>query len=405
MMLLQQIYQTLFAHKLRAALAVIAVSWGILAVLVLVALGEGFYQVNVKSFAVLMSDTQLAMNGQTTQPWQGLPAGRSITFREETARKLVEHKEVDAVSVLYFKWDASVTDVTGRTIPGYVRGADQYYTELRNVRLQPGSRGINPSDMANHSRVAVIGWQLAKQANLQVGGELKINGVPFTVVGLTQQAEGGSAFGRREDNQVIIPSKTYLDLWYAKPSQLWVKPHQGVSGALLRKSLQHYFAKIEHFNPADPNAIWLPNFGEDAKFFDALLRGIQSFLGASGVMTLAVGALGVANIMFLSVTERTREIGVRLAIGARQRDILNHFIAEGCLLVGLGCLVGVLLAYGAVEGLLAIGLPGWLGKPEITTWSLWLTVGVTIILALLAAWFPARRAARLTPVIALSARG
>lgn len=404
MMLLQQIYQTLFAHKLRAFLAVIAVSWGVLAVLVLVALGEGFYKVNVKSFAVLMSDTQLAMDGNTSLPWQGLPAGRQITFREETARRLVEHREVDAVSVLYFKWDAAVTDMQGRKLPGYIRGADQDYVELRNVRLSQGSRGVNPSDMNNHTRVAVIGWQLAAQGGMSVGSQFKVNGVPFTVVGVTRQAEGGSAFGQREDSQVIIPSTTFLDLWQEKPKQLWVKPHPGVSGALLRKSLQHYFAKIEHFNPKDPNAIWLPNFGEDAKFFDALLRGIQAFLGASGIMTLAVGALGVANIMFLSVTERTREIGVRLALGAKQRDILNHFILEGCLLVAFGCGLGVTLAYLVVHSLNAWGVPPWLGVPEITSGSLWLTVSVTLVLALLAAWFPALRAAKLTPVIALSAR-
>ncbi|NAX40552.1 FtsX-like permease family protein, partial [Vibrio sp. V26_P1S5P106] len=136
-----------------------------------------------------------------------------------------------------------------------------------------------------------------------------------------------------------------------------------------------------------------------------LFRGIQLFLGASGMITLAVGALGVANIMFLSVTERTREIGVRLAVGATPSTILWQFILEGTLLVALGCTFGIGLSYLTIATLNQLDLPEWLGTPIITSASIIGSLLITTCLALCAAYFPARRAAHLTPVLALSARG
>jgi putative ABC transport system permease protein len=121
-------------------------------------------------------------------------------------------------------------------------------------------------------------------------------------------------------------------------------------------------------------------------------------------MTLAVGALGVANIMFLSVTERTREIGVRLAIGATPNNILVQFLLEGGILVAMGTVLGVGISYAVVELMNQIGLPEWLGSPIMTLDAIMMALFVTAILALLASFFPARRASNLTPVIALSAR-
>lgn len=403
MPMLQQIVQMLFAHRLRSLLAIIAIVWGIVSVLVLMALGEGFYQVNAKSFSLLMSDTQLAVPEMTSKPWQGLPARRQITLSEPEFRLLEKQSAIKAVSVLYRKWDASVTDISGHTLPGYVRGVDNHYVDMRKVKLEIGSRNISKSDLNNHNRIAIIGWQLAKQGNLTLGDKLKVNGIPFLVSGITQQSEGGVSMGQ-EDNQVIIPNTTFTDLWSDKPSQIMVTPAEGISGVILRQNLLSFFANQKHFDPTDKRAVWLPDFSQDAKFFTALLRGIQMFLGASGAMTLAVGALGVANIMFLSVTERTREIGVRLAIGATPNNILVQFLLEGGILVAMGTVLGVGISYAVVELMNQIGLPEWLGSPIMTLDAIMMALFVTVILALLASFFPARRASNLTPVIALSAR-
>ncbi len=170
------------------------------------------------------------------------------------------------------------------------------------------------------------------------------------------------------------------------------------------QNIVNFFAKQLHFDPSDKDAVELPDFSEGAAVISGILRGIQIFLGASGAMTMAVGALGVANIMFLSVTERTREIGVRLAIGATQKSILSQFILEGFILVAVGTALGLMFSYAVVSVLSSMALPEWIGLPVITPDSIAWSLLVTLILALMASYFPARRASRLTPVIALSAR-
>lgn len=129
----------------------------------------------------------------------------------------------------------------------------------------------------------------------------------------------------------------------------------------LREQLRQTFAKRLHFSPTDQEAVYLPDLGGGVKVITAILRGIQAFLATSGMMTMAVGILGVANMMFLAVTERTREIGVRLAIGATPQRIKQQFLLEGLMLVVLGALAGLLFAYLAVELLKHFGLPMWLG--------------------------------------------
>ncbi|WP_299020075.1 ABC transporter permease [uncultured Photobacterium sp.] len=401
--MLQQTLQTLMAHRLRSLLAVIAIVWGIVSVLVLVALGEGFYQVNTKSFAVLMSDTQSVYPEMTSKPWQGLPARRMVTITEAEMRQLEHQPAIKGLAVVYENWEATVTDTQGRSLPGYVRGVDGRFVTWRKFKLTKGSRNITPSDIKNHNRVVVVGWQLANIAGLSLGGQVKVNAVPFTVIGITEQSEGGFRMDN-DEQQVMMPSPTFTDLWQKNPSMLLVDPAEGISGVVLRKSLISFFAKQQHFDPTDSRAMYLPDFSQSAKFFTALFRGIQLFLGISGAMTLAVGALGVANIMFLSVTERTREIGIRLAIGATPTSILLQFITEGGLLVIAGTGIGLMLSCAIVTLMAVIGMPDWLGIPQITFDAVMMALSVTGVLALMAAYFPAKRASRLTPVIALNAR-
>ncbi|CED60823.1 Export ABC transporter permease protein [Moritella viscosa] len=401
--LLSQTIQTLLAHRLRSLLAVIAIVWGVISVLVLVALGEGFYQTNTKSFALLMSDTQMAFPGQTTKAWQGLPVRRNVSPSESDMREISRQSGVRDISVVYGKWDARVTDSRGRSLPGYVRGIDNQFFELQNQKLVKKSRKINRNDLDNHNRVAVVGWQLADIGNLNVGGTLNVNGIPFVVIGVTEKNESGISFNNAE-SQAMIPSSTFNDLWKSKPTMLLVSPANAISGVMLRKSLLSFFAKQQHFDPSDKDSIYMPDLGREAIFFKTLLRGIQLFLGASGAMTLAVGSLGVANIMFLSVTERTREIGVRLAIGATPNNILGQFLAEGVILVACGTVIGIISSYAIVALLNYIGMPEWLGFPMITLEAVWMSLGVITVLALFASYFPARRASNLIPVIALNAR-
>ncbi|AIW14503.1 ABC transporter permease [Vibrio tubiashii] len=400
--LLQQTWQTLLAHRLKSMLAIIAIAWGVISVVVLIALGEGFYRHQTQSLSFMVNKVQLAFPSSTSQPWNGLPARRQITIPQGKVDMLKQSGFAEQASSVYAKWDASVTNIKGQKLSSFVSGIDPSYFALVQRQLEPGSRNISPSDIANHSRVAVLGDQIAKMGNITIGEQVKVNGIPFLVIGVIKDEDVSLSFG--DSRKVFVPQTTYLDLWNAKPWMLLLTSTDGMDSASFRQSIVSFFAKQLHFDPNDKEAIKLLDFSEGGALITGIFRGIQIFLGSSGAMTMAVGALGVANIMFLSVTERTREIGVRLAIGATQKSILGQFILEGLILVAVGTGLGLTVSYAMVSLLSTMTLPDWLGSPVITPDSIAWSLLVTLVLALLASYFPARRASRLTPVIALSAR-
>ena len=400
--LLQQTWQTLMAHRMKSVLAIIAIAWGVISVVVLIALGEGFYRHQTQSFSFMINNVQVVFPSSTSKPWQGLPSRRQIDIPQEKVDMIKQSGFVQQASSVYAKWDANITNLKGQNLSSTVSGIDTSYIPLMQRKLQSGSRNLSPSDMDNHTRVAVLGDQIAQMGGIQIGDRLKVNGIPFLVIGITVGEDTGISFG--DSRTVFIPQTTYRDLWDAKPWMVLMKPRDGMDAPSFRQNIVNFFAKQLHFDPSDKDAVELPDFSEGAAVISGILRGIQIFLGASGAMTMAVGALGVANIMFLSVTERTREIGVRLAIGATQKSILSQFILEGLILVAVGTALGLMFSYAVVSVLSSMALPEWIGLPVITPDSIAWSLLVTLILALMASYFPARRASRLTPVIALSAR-
>ncbi|MCG9597984.1 ABC transporter permease [Vibrio sp. Isolate25] len=400
--LLQQTWQTLIAHRMKSMLAIIAIAWGVISVVVLIALGEGFYRHQSQSFSFMVNNVQVVFPSRTSTPWQGLPSRREIEIPQDKVEMIKQSGFVKEVASVYAKWDVSVTNIKGQNLARAVSGIDPAYFALAERKLQTGSRNISPSDIASHTRVAVLGDQIAKMGGIGIGEEVKVNGIPFLVIGVLSDEDTGISFG--DSRRVFIPQTTYRDLWNDKPWMLLMKPIDGMDSASFRESIVRFYAKQLHFDPSDKDAVRLPDFSEGAAVISGILRGIQIFLGASGAMTMAVGALGVANIMFLSVTERTREIGVRLAIGATQASILGQFIVEGLILVAVGTAIGLMISFALVALLSTVALPEWIGSPVITPDLIALSLLVTVVLALMASYFPARRASRLTPVLALSAR-
>ncbi|MBP2699597.1 ABC transporter permease [Photobacterium lucens] len=402
MTLLSQTIQTLLTHRLRSVLAITAIVWGIVSVLVLIALGEGFYRENQRSFSLLINNTQKVFFLSTSKPWQGYPARRKIIVTEGQLSLLSQLPQVERVSIYYSNYQAQVTDSKGYSLKGSIYGVDTGFLPLNNISLTLGSRNISPSDISNNTRVVVLGWRLAQRGNIQLDDNVNINGISFRVIGITKKSEGN---GYKEVQRLaLIPNSTFNDLWKSNPSEVLVEPANGIDSNTLRNAMQRFFAKKYQFDPSDKQAVRMPDYSRYGDFYNSLLRGIQLFLAASGAMTLAVGALGVANIMFLSVAERTREIGVRLAIGATPTNILTQFLVEGVVLVSVGTIIGLAISAIIIQVLHLFSLPEWLGQPVITATSIAATLIITVVLALLAAFFPARRAAHLTPVIALSAR-
>ncbi|MGF1697899.1 ABC transporter permease [Vibrio lamellibrachiae] len=400
--LLQQTWQTLVAHRVKSMLAIIAIAWGVISVVVLIALGEGFYRYQIQQLSFMAKNVQSAYPRSTSKPWQGMPSRRPIHIPQEKVDMITQSGFVEAAVSVYAKMDATVTNDKGQSLTNYVNGISPPHFSMTLQKLELGSRNFTPSDMANHTRVAVLGAHIAQVSEIHIGQKIKVNGIPFGVIGIIKDEDASSMY---IDGQIVfIPYTTYLDLWEDKPISLMLKPISGMAEPVFRQGIVTFYAKQLRFDPTDNEALNLPDWSERSALYESIFRGIQLFLGASGAMTMAVGALGVANIMFLSVTERTREIGVRLAIGATQKSILTQFILEGLFLVMVGTVFGLTIAYMTVDLLAFMALPNWLGSPVITPNSIVWSLLVTLVLALLASYFPARRASRLAPVVALSAR-
>ncbi|TFH92550.1 ABC transporter permease [Vibrio ouci] len=396
-----QTWQTLVAHRTKNMLATITIAWGIVSVLVLSALGEGFYMRQTLEMSFMNNNVQIAYPSSTSKAWHGLPSRRKIHVEQDHVEMIKQADFIEDASSVYIKRKADVT-IKGLHLTDTVFGTDSSYFSLAQHKLELGSRNFSPSDIANRARVVVLGNKIAKSRKINIGQTIRIQGIPFVVIGIIRAKFNSFEFG--DERNAIIPLTTYLDLWQGKPDKLLFKPIQGMNKTSLRRTLVHFYAKQFKFDPTDHVAIYFPDHSSFAQRYTQIFRVIHIFLFASGAMTLAIGVLGVANIMFLSVSERTREIGVRLAIGATPKSILNLFILEGLCLVTFGTVLGLMVTLMVVESLGSITLPSWLGYPVITPGSIFWSLILTLILALLASYFPAKRASRLTPVIALSSR-
>ena len=325
--LLLQTWVTIMAHRTKSILAVVAISWGMISVVTLMALGEGFYRKQSQSFAFMINDTQIIFPSRTSKPWQGMPTRREISLSQDNVDQLKHADFVADASAVYAKWDANVSSMMGQQLATGVGGVDSAYFPLMKRKLRLGSRNISPSDIKNHTRVAIIGDQLAQMGGLSVGDDVKVNGIPFRVIGILDDESSGISFG--DSRRVFIPQTTYRDLWNDKIWMILAKSSYDAETTYFRKNIIAFYAQRLHFDPMDRDALSFLDMSDSSDVIINILRGIQIFLAASGVMTMAVGALGVANILFLSVTERTREIGVRLAVGRPQTLFSVNLFLKG----------------------------------------------------------------------------
>jgi putative ABC transport system permease protein len=407
--LLQDFFGDLRTQKTRAFLTMFAVCWGTISVVLLLAFGEGLKRAVVAGTLGAGQNMFRVYGGETSRPFEGLPRGRRIRLAESDLELIRTVPGVDVVSPSYGRGGVRLESPSLRTT-AFMEGVYPAFEELRTMYPAAGGRFLNGHDELQKRRVAFLGESIARRlfpGESAVGQTLRIDGTPFTVVGVMQSKMQMSMNNGPDADRVIIPAAVFQSVYGARTvNHLLVRPRDPTQVEAVTAGVYEVLGRRHKFDPADRRALSIWDAIEEERMSRLISGGIQIFLGVVGALTLLVAGIGVANIMYVVVRERTREIGVKRALGARRRHIVSQFVFEALLIALLGGLIGLGIATAVVLGVDALPDTGnqamqFLANPKVS-WPIGLgTVGLLALIGLIAGVFPARRAAAMDPVEAL----
>jgi len=395
-------------NRKRIALTVLAIAWGTLSIVILLSFGEGMKRAFHRGKSGMGEGIGVLWPGATTRAYMGLPSGRSISFVDDDAELLgARIPEIAALSREYAR-RCSLT-VGQKTVNARTRGVDPDFGPMRNIIPQPGGRFIDVLDLAEKRRVVVLGDELAHDLfrdENPVGRTIQINQSTFLVVGVMQPKIMMGMYSGPDKTQASVPASTFRSMFSdAKIGNMVYKPASPELADQAKAQIYRVLGAKYHFDPEDTRALGVWDTREDQRIVNNIALGIQMFLGIIGTLTLFVGGMGVANIMYAAVKERTREIGVKMALGAKARQIMWPFVIEALLMTVLGGIIGTTVALLLMAGIAALPLKGeafdFLGRP---TFSPAIAAATTIVLGTigtLAGYFPARRASAVHPAVSL----
>jgi putative ABC transport system permease protein len=407
--LVWRLFRADLAHqRKRIALTVLAIGWGTLSIVLLLSFGEGLKRSFAKGSRGMGEGIGVVWGGATTRAYMGLPSGRAIRLHLEDAELLRQRvPELAALSVEYAK--RVPVSVGGKIINVRVRGVDPEFGELRNLLPQAGGRFLNAPDLAEKRRAVFLGEEIARDlfgSEDVVGRTLQIAQSTFTVVGVQQKKIQMGMYNGPDRNQATIPATTFKAMFTdAGIENLVYRSVSLDTGDLAKAELYRVMGRKYHFDPEDTRSLGIWDTRENQRITDNIGLGIQLFLGIIGVLTLLVGGMGVANIMYAVVKERTREIGVKMALGAKARQVMLPFVLEALLMTVIGGCVGTAVSLGLIFGIAALPLKGEafdiMGRPTFSPAIAAATAIVLGTIGSLAGYFPARRAASVNPAVSL----
>ena len=400
---LRQLGRDLRSQKLRTFLTTFGIVWGTVAVSLLLAFGNGLHRQMIKSIAGLGDRIVIAWPMRTSMIFEGLGKGRQMRMTEEDIGYLKAKVDlIDEISSEYSQ--GMITRYGDRQRSVDVSGVSPSYGQMRNMVPAAGGRFIDNLDMEQRRRVVFVGNELAEDlfGNLDaVGKEVMIHGSPFLVVGVLKPKDQDSSYSGRDHSKMIIPGSTFRALTGQKYMDNFIyKAPTPDLNETLNKQVRIALSHRLRFHPDDDQAVQVWDTTEMFVFMDAFMLGFQVFLGIMGVLTLTVGGIGVSNIMNVVVEERTREIGIKMALGARGRAILAQFMLETMVLTAIGGAIGLAISF-AICSAFPVNLEEYVGLPTLSPGLALLTASVLGVVGFLAGFFPARDASRLDPVIAM----
>jgi putative ABC transport system permease protein len=406
--IVRQSLSTLWAHKLRSFLTMFGIAWGVGSLLLLVGLGEGFRSGQEKQLATLGQNIMFMFPGRIPAVAGSTQSGQTyyFTYKDYLAVR-AETKFVGALSPVLNREDIRAVSDYGST-NGQIFGVASDYNRIRNVPVEPG-RWFNEEDNSERRRVAIVGWELLKNmfpGRPAVGSTILLNGVSFDVIGVV--AKVGREGNNGTNSRIFIPIETMRNLFPLikanSEDAISFINYQPLRPGLHKEAkteIHRVLARRHGFDPKLEDAFedWdtIENMQRVGKIFDAM----DWFLGVVGVVTLGLGAIGIINIMLVSVTERTKEIGLRKALGATYRAILTQFFIEGAFLTAFSGGIGLAIATGFVTLLAMLPAPEGFDTPRIIPASAFAAIVSLAVAGIAAGLYPARKAALLPPVEAL----
>mgnify|MGYP000093998124 CR=1 FL=1 len=407
--LIGEFINDLLKQKLRSFLTLLAICWGTLSVVLLLAFGTGVAVKNMEGMLGGGSRVMIIYGGQTSEAFQGLPSGRPIRFVEEDIALIRQRvSNIQYISPQYGRGGVTL-QTKDHTTTTYMEGIGIGFDEMRSMFYDTGNRFINQRDIDEQRRVVFLGNDIAGRLfpdSDPVGQNVLIDNVSFTVIGVMREKMQTSMNFGPDANRAIIPYTTFRNLYgHRFLSSILIRPEFAEFQEQMKRELYTTLGNRYQFSPDDEQAIAIWDFLEFERMNRQVNTGLKIFLFSIGFFTLMIAGVGVANIMYVVVKERTREIGVKKALGARKNHIIIQFIFESLFICLFGGLIGILISLGVVTGVLALNLQGgaaeFLGHPVLSSEIMIITVLILTVIGLLAGVFPALKAAKVNPVESL----
>jgi len=405
--------QALRFNRQRSILTTISLAWGVACFVILNGYGDGFHRALLRAFRSQGQDLVLVYGGRTSTQAGGERAGRKIQLERTDVEAIRDAAPMMAAisPEMMMRGSTVVHGYREHTIT--VRGVKTEYGRVRNQTMGAG-RWIVAGDEAQKLRVAVLGSKAAEDLFSEaapLGGEITINGLRFTVIGVLRTKTQVANYETPDNECIFIPYETsslYRDLKY--PTYfVWTPVNPEFREQCLRQ-MRETMARLHNCSPRDERAVRTVVFSEFERLVDTMGIALRLLLGFIGSLTLAIGGVGLANIMLVSVTQRTREIGILKALGATRRSILAQFLLEAMTIVTCGGLLGVAAGWGITALLGTLPLLGPLFKDTSGTGDIHLRISMAAVLTstilletvgLVAGLLPALKASRLDPIEAL----
>ena len=402
-----QVLRAMWTHKLRSFLTMFGIAWGVGSLLLLVGLGEGFRAGTEKGLASFGEDFMQIYNGRVPALGGSQLSSRQYYLNYDDYRDIRSSPYVRNASPVIYRGDLRLVSEYGSS-NGYVDGSEPQFYDVRRQPIDQG-RWYNWDDERQRHNVCVIGSEFVRilfPGHPAIGSRILINGVPFEVIGTMQKIGHGN--NADQNMRLVMPFST-MSIYFpmqgegnAKAVKYVVyQPITREQHEQAKNAVRSIVAHNHNFDPETPDAFDDWDSIASAEMVGKISDAMDTFLGAVGLVTLALGAMGVVNIMLVSVTERTREIGLRKALGATRRSILFQFFFEGLMLTAISGGIGVLAAYGATRLFGLVPPIDGFELPHIYPATAALAIVSLATAGIIAGVYPARRAALLTPVEAL----